>query len=276
MSQPNPVPTGVGGPGCPATGADRIIVHEVVAPPRGVKIGLLRQEAQGAEVVMVGTALVAGASRGLGLGLVREYLGRGWAVIGTARGPSELDRLAAEAGGRLTVLPLDVTDDVAIEALGDALAGRTLDLLFVNAGITNRTSEKMGAVSAEDFTRVMLTNVRAPLRLVETLAPQVARGGAIAVMSSGLGSVGDNTGGGWEVYRASKAALNTAMRSLAARHRGATLLTLAPGWVRTDMGGAGASLDVETSVRGLADVIAGRMGRGGHAYLDYRGATVPW
>jgi NAD(P)-dependent dehydrogenase (short-subunit alcohol dehydrogenase family) len=225
---------------------------------------------------MTQTALVVGASRGLGLGLVREFLRRGWEVIGTARAPSALDRLKEEAGGRLTVLPLDVLQDESIAALADSLNGRALDLLFVNAGVTNRTSETMGEVSAEEFCRVMLTNTRAPLRLIEALLPTVAPGGVVAVMSSGLGSVGANTSGGWEVYRASKAALNTAMRSLAARHRTHTLLTLVPGWVRTDMGGSGASLDVDTSVKGLADVIAGHRGKGGNAFLDYKGATVPW
>ena len=225
---------------------------------------------------MTQTALIIGASRGLGLGLAREYLRRGWQVIGTSRGPSGLDDLVGGSEGRLTVRPLDVTVDAAIDALRESLQGRRLDLLFVNAGVTNRTSETLGAVTVDEFTRVMLTNTRAPLRIVEALAPQVEAGGVIAVMSSGLGSVGRNTSGGWEVYRASKAALNTGIRSFASRYTGATVLTLAPGWVRTDMGGRGASLDVETSVRGLADVIAARSGKGGHAFVDYKGDTVPW
>lgn len=219
------------------------------------------------------TALIVGASRGLGLGLAREYLRRGWCVVATSRGPSGLDALAGDA---LEVEPLDVTREDEVSALRDGLRGRALGLLFVNAGITNRPSETMGAVTTDEFVRVMVTNALAPLRVMETFAPQVERDGAIAVMSSGLGSVANNTAGGWEVYRASKAALNTAVRSFAARHRDATVLTLDPGWVRTDMGGPNASLDVETSVRGLADVIAGRAGMGGHAYLDHAGATVPW
>lgn len=222
------------------------------------------------------TALIIGASRGLGLGLVREYLDRGWRVIGTSRGPSALDGLVGEAGGRLDVMPLDVTDEGQLEAFKTALGERRLDLLFVNAGIANDTRTPIGAVSTDDFVRVMVTNTLAPMRLVERLAALVTREGVIAVMSSGLGSVGNNTSGGWEVYRASKAGLNTAMRSFASRHEGATLLTMAPGWVRTDMGGPGASLDIATSVRGMADVIASRAGQGGHAYLDYKGNVVPW
>jgi NAD(P)-dependent dehydrogenase (short-subunit alcohol dehydrogenase family) len=222
------------------------------------------------------TALIVGASRGLGLGLAREYLRRGWTVIATSRGPSALDALAREAGGRVEVATLDVTREPDIAALRETLDGRSLDLLFVNAGVTNRPTDTFGEVATEEFVRVMLTNVLAPMRIVESFAALVGREGVIAVMSSGLGSVADNTSGGWEVYRASKAALNTAMRSFAARHRRATLLAISPGWVRTDMGGPGASLDVDTSVRGMADVIAARSGKAGHAFVDHKGDTVPW
>ena len=96
-------------------------------------------------------------------------------------------------------------------------------------------------------------------------------------MSSGLGSVTNNTRGGWEVYRASKAALNTMTRSFALRQGGSqTILVVAPGWVRTDMGGSGASLDVDTSVRGMADAIAARQGAGGCLYVNYLNEILPW
>ncbi len=219
------------------------------------------------------TALIIGASRGLGLGLAREYLDRGWRVIATSRGPSDLDALACD---RLQIEPLDVTREDQTARLSERLRGRSLDLLFVNAGVNNSRTETMAEVSTDEFVRVMVTNTLAPLRLLDAFADTVGHAGVLAVMSSGLGSVGNNTSGGYEVYRASKAALNIAVRSFAARHPNATVLTFAPGWVRTDMGGDDASLDVGTSVRGLADVIASRAGRPGHAYLDYKGAAVPW
>ena len=133
-------------------------------------------------------------------------------------------------------------------------------------------------MSTDTFISVMVTNALSPMRSVETFESLVPPGGAIAVMSSGLGSVADNEAGGWEVYRASKAALNTLMRSFAARHAGdpRSLLLIAPGWVRTDMGGPSARLDVETSVRGVADAIEARTGRAGLHYVNYQGTTVRW
>jgi NAD(P)-dependent dehydrogenase (short-subunit alcohol dehydrogenase family) len=222
------------------------------------------------------TALIVGASRGLGLGLAREYLGRGWQVIGTVRGSSRtgLHDLACET---LAIENLDIDEADQIAALRQRLHGRALDLLFVNAGVTNEPSERIGTVATETFVRVMRTNALSPMRVVETLAPLVTPHGTIAAMSSGLGSVANNRGGGWEVYRASKAALNMLMRSYAARAAGGrTLLLIAPGWVRTDMGGPSAGLDVETSTRGIAEVIARSAGHGGLQYLDYQGRTVPW
>ncbi len=165
-----------------------------------------------------------------------------------------------------------------VSALRERLDGRTLDLLFVNAGVANGGGETLPATSTEEFVRVMVTNALSPMRVVEDYAGLVAQGGVIVVMSSGLGSVGNNTTGGWEIYRASKASLNTLMRSYAVRAADEThtLLIMAPGWVRTDMGGPDAGLDVETSTRGMADVIEKRTGTPGVAYLDYRGATIPW
>ncbi len=124
----------------------------------------------------------------------------------------------------------------------------------------------------------MVTNALAPLRVVEAFRDLVPAGGAIALMSSRLGSVAENDKGGWEVYRASKASLNMFMRSYAVRRAddGHTLLLLTPGWVRTDMGGPKANLSVEESVTGLVDTIAAQAGKPGLQYLDYRGATVAW
>lgn len=229
------------------------------------------------------TALIVGASRGLGLGLARELLGRGWQVIATIRDPQRrtgLHDLADEAasGGRLEIETVEVTDDEQIAALRRRLSGRKLDLLFANAGVSNGPSETVTDVSAAEFSRVLLTNALAPMRILESFAGLVQPDGVVGVMSSGLGSVADNDRGGWEVYRASKAALNTLLRSFAVRHADApwSAVTVAPGWVRTDMGGPSASLDVETSMRGVADVLEARRGTRGAAYLNYKGETVAW
>jgi len=216
-------------------------------------------------------ALIVGASRGLGRGLVQEYLGRRWNVIATVRGSHQL---AAAAG--LEIEHLDVTELSGIAALRKRLAGRALDLLFVNAGIANGPGETLPGTSPEEFSRVMLTNAYGPMRCVEAFAELVHPDGVIAAMSSGLGSIANNSSGSYEVYRASKAALNTLLRSYASRNPLRAVLALAPGWVRTDMGGPNATLSVEESVRGLAEVIAGRRGKPGAAFLTFRGETVPW
>ncbi|HUC18632.1 MAG TPA: SDR family NAD(P)-dependent oxidoreductase [Acetobacteraceae bacterium] len=224
-------------------------------------------------------ALIVGASRGLGLGLAREFLSRDWHVIATARGenpPQAVEELSADYPGRLMVEPLDVVVDDEIAELRSRLSDRRLDLLFLNAGIGHGRGETLAATSAREFSHVMLTNAYGPMRTIEALQDLVHKDGVIAVMSSGLGSIANNQTGTWEVYRASKAALNMLMHNFAARDKSRTLLAITPGWVRTDMGGPNATLDVETSVRGIADVITARRGTPGLAFLNYKGEAVPW
>ena len=223
------------------------------------------------------TALIVGASRGLGLGLAHEYVTRGWRVVATARGENEaLSALGEKAGDRLRVETLDVTDGAAIAALAAAHAGETLDVLFVSAGVTNDNAKAAGEVAPGEFARVMETNALAPMRLIEALGGNVASDGAIVAMTSVLGSVAQNTSGGYEVYRASKAALNTLLRSYASRHADRAVIAMHPGWVQTDMGGAGAPLTVDRSAEGMVDVIAARSGRAGCVFVDYQGKTIEW
>jgi NAD(P)-dependent dehydrogenase (short-subunit alcohol dehydrogenase family) len=224
--------------------------------------------------------LLVGASRGLGLALAAEYLKRGWQVVATERsgGKSGLRALAAAADGQLEIETVDISFQEQVAALRARLASRTFHMLFVNAGVKNDDRETVADVSTEEFVRVMLTNALSPMRVIETLQDLVSSDGTIGVMSSGLGSVANNLDGGYEVYRASKAALNTFLRSFAARHAGdpRTLLLMAPGWVRTDMGGPQARLSIEESIPNLADTMDARAGNGGLHYLDYLGRQVPW
>ncbi|MBV8683322.1 MAG: SDR family NAD(P)-dependent oxidoreductase [Caulobacteraceae bacterium] len=220
---------------------------------------------------------IVGASRGLGLGLATEFLRRGARVIGTVREPaggSGLHALVGSADGRLEIETADVTDGEGIAALRQRLARRRLDVLMVNAGVAGGDAQGY----EEAFFRTMTVNVLGVMNVVRTLSVLMADNGALAVMSSGLGSVGRNSSGGMEPYRSSKAALNQSLRSFAAEHADAPWSTtaIAPGWVRTDMGGPGAPLDVETSCRGVADVLESRLGGRGCAFLDYRGEVIPW
>ena len=226
------------------------------------------------------TVLIIGASRGLGLGLAREYLRRGWNVVATVRsggGQTALHELK-KTSDTLEIEYVDVTKPDEVDQLRARCRNRSFDLLFVNAGITNDPQEKIGEVSTEEFVRVMVTNALSPMRVVERMVEYVRQDGMVAVMSSELGSVADNTTGGWEVYRGSKAALNTLMRSLVARRAGdsRTFYVVAPGWVRTDMGGPEARLDIETSIPGVADMLESRRGTRGLVFANYRNEILPW
>ena len=227
------------------------------------------------------TVLMVGASRGLGLGLALEYLRRGWRVIATVRKIENAPALRGandDEQGRLEIEVLDINRPDQLVALRARLARRSLDLLFVNAGVMSPPQEKIGNVTTEEFTRVLVTNALSPLRVVESFASLVPAGGTIAVMSSNMGSAANNEKGEAEVYRASKVALNSLMRSYAARETAVprVLLAMDPGWVRTDMGGQRAPLDVATSVRGMVEVIDARAGKTGMAFINYKGDTVNW
>ena len=224
------------------------------------------------------TALVVGASRGIGLGLVEEYLSRGWTVIATVRdaeGEAALDALAAD--GRLTVHRADVTHDSDIEGLVERVE-TPLDLLFVNAGIMGERD--FTAMTPDAINRVMQTNAFGPARLAAALIDRIRpKSGVLALMSTGMGSIADNTDGGWEAYRASKVAQNMLARSLwvsSGKRRGLTVLSVNPGWVKTDMGGPGASIDVATSARGIATQIEAHAGSGEHRFIGWNGRELPW
>lgn len=210
-----------------------------------------------------------------------EFLKQGWNVLGTVRAGSartKLHELADQHRGRLEIETLDICEPAQIAALRQRLSGRIFQMLFVNAGTTNNPAETIGAVTTDEFVRVMVTNALSPMRVVESLQELVAADGLIGVMSSGQGSVTNNVSGMREVYRGSKAALNQFMRSHAARQSGTrrALVLMAPGWVRTDLGGPEAPLGVEESVPSLVNVLLAKQGRPGLEYLDYLGRTVPW
>jgi NAD(P)-dependent dehydrogenase (short-subunit alcohol dehydrogenase family) len=224
--------------------------------------------------------LLIGASRGLGFALAEEYVKRGWQVVATERtkSSSQLHNLVEASAGRLEIETVDVNHPDQLAALHARLAARKFDLLFVNAGVKNDDRETIADVSTDEFIRVMVTNALSPMRAVETLQDLVRPSGTIGIMSSGQGSITNNENGNYEVYRGSKAALNMFMRSFAARHAHdlRALLLLAPGWVRTDMGGPEARLSIEESIPNLANTIDAQAGKAGLQYLDYLGRKVPW
>jgi NAD(P)-dependent dehydrogenase (short-subunit alcohol dehydrogenase family) len=200
--------------------------------------------------------------------------------VATVRGPGRtaLHDLLDSAGGLLEIEHLDINAPEQLHTLRDRLDPHRFDLLFVNAGVTSDPEVTTADVTTEEFTRLMVTNALSPMRAIETLGELVDPNGTIGIMSSGQGSIANNERGGFEIYRASKSALNQLMRSYAARHRGdnRTLLLMAPGWVKTELGGPGAHLTISESIPSLVTTIDAQSGRAGLSYLDYTGKTVAW
>jgi len=228
-----------------------------------------------------GTILLIGASRGLGYAMAAEFIKQGWNVTGTVRGTkrTQLHDLAEAHKGRVEIEILDICEPDQLASLHGRLSGCVFDILFVNSGISNEHgTQTIGEVSTEDFINVMVTNSLSPLRVIETLGQYVSPTGQIGVMSSGRGSIGNNETGAEELYRGSKAALNMFMRSFAFRQlsMSRSLVIMAPGWVRTDLGGPDARLSIEDSIPNLVHVLLDKLGKPGLEYLDYLGRTVPW
>lgn len=222
------------------------------------------------------TALVIGASRGIGLELVKQYRADGWRVIATARKQEDCDALAA-----LGAEPhkLDVNNVEAVAGIGWKLDGEELDVAILNAGVYGPRHD--GFPMETDFNAVMHTNVLAAMRLLPILAPLVAasRGnGKLAVLSSRMGSLSERSSPNGSLYRASKAALNSVLIDTALVHgkQGVTCVAFHPGWVRTDMGGESADLSVEESAAGIRNTLATLPASDKAAYLNYDGTTIGW
>ena len=225
--------------------------------------------------------LIIGASRGLGQAIAAEFLKRGWNVAGTVRaggGRTPLHDLADGYPGRLDIETVDINEPAQITALHERLSGRSFEMLFVNAGTTANEQVPIGQVATDVFVEVMVTNALSPMRVVEELADLVTPAGLIGAMSSGQGSITNNTNGLREVYRGSKAALNMFMKGFAARQADTAraFVLMAPGWIKTSLGGSDAPYTIEETVPDVVDVLLAKRERPGLEYLDRFGQTVPW
>jgi NAD(P)-dependent dehydrogenase (short-subunit alcohol dehydrogenase family) len=228
----------------------------------------------------VGAVLLIGASRGLGLAMAEEFAKRRWRVVATVRGSArgKLHDLAEAHEGYIEIESLDITQSNQITALRERLSNRSLDILFVNAGTANMNDETVADVPIDEFARVLVTNALSPMRVIERMQDLVKADGLIGVMSSGQGSISNNTNGKHEIYRSSKSALNQLMRSYAARHAAdkRALVLMAPGWIRTDLGGASAPAGTEEAIPLVVNALLAEQGRPGLRFIDRAGTTVPW
>jgi NAD(P)-dependent dehydrogenase (short-subunit alcohol dehydrogenase family) len=222
------------------------------------------------------TVLVTGANRGIGLEYARQFAARGYQVIGTARDPADAKELSEVAD---RVEQLDVTDPASVAGLAKRLDGVSIDILVNNAGVFDRSDVSLDKVDFQMMERTLAVNTIGPLRVVQALLPNLRKGKrkTIASMSSQLGSI-ENSNGRWYAYRSSKAALNQINRTMSAElaAEGFVCVVLHPGWVRTDMGGPGATYSPEESVSGLVAVIEKLGPADNGRFYDFKGNPIPW
>jgi len=222
------------------------------------------------------SVFVTGAGRGLGLELARQYAADGWRVTGTVRNDGAAKTLEA-LGARS--LSLDVTDFGAVKRLGERLRGEPIDVLVCNAGISGRRGMALGSFDYEEWDQVLRVNLLGAAAVIEALVDNVAASEKkiIALLSSRMGSI-SGTSGSTIPYSSSKAALNLLAKALSVQlaSRGVIVVALHPGWVKTDMGGAGAPLGPEESVRGLRRVLDGLGSEHAGAFLAHDGSVIAW
>jgi NAD(P)-dependent dehydrogenase (short-subunit alcohol dehydrogenase family) len=223
------------------------------------------------------TILITGGNRGIGLEFARQYAAEGWRVIATARATAEASDLTALAGD-VRVQPLDLADFHAVERFGERLGGEPLDVMIANAGVMGSQRMETGA-DGEAWIETMRVNSVAPVLLAKSLLGNVAatRGKLVAITSR-MGSIADNGSGGYIAYRASKAALNAAWKSLSidVKGKGVACAVLHPGWVQTRMGGGNAPLAAEDSVAGMRRTIEGLDAGKSGGFFNHDGAPIPW
>ena len=229
------------------------------------------------------TVLITGANRGIGLEFARQYATDGWQVLACCRNPeaaTDLQALSEAPGVQLSVHRMDVDDHASVDAAAAELAGEEIDILINNSGISGNRASGVGSMDYDSLTETMHTNVVGPIKVTEAFAEHVAAGylQVVVMISSRMGSVADTTSGGSLIYRISKTALNMAMKclSIEMKSQGTTLVSVHPGWVRTDMGGDGATLAPAESVSALRTLFYQLRISDTGKFYNYDGVELPW
>jgi len=222
---------------------------------------------------------VTGANRGIGLEFVKQLTERGEEVDAGVRDPDAAPELRAlvRPGVRLRIHRLDVADDASVGAFAEQLPAGPVDVLVNNAGVSGVKGGE--PIDPPDILRVFNVNAVGSLRVVRALLPRLRAGKAKKILNitSHLGSIADASGGRY-AYRMSKAALNMATRLLAEDLRGEGFLTVAlhPGWVQTRMGGSGAPVPPEQSIRAMLDFVDELSKEQSGRVFDFQGRPLPW
>lgn len=224
------------------------------------------------------TVMITGSNRGIGLEFVRQYAAEGWRVLAACRAPRNAKELAAISGD-VKIHSLDVADDYQVAALAKTLADEPIDILINNAGV-NVEEDSFGRTPANDWLQLLRVNTIAPLHVVEQFIGNLEKGQRrlIVNISSRMGSIADNSGGGSYIYRSSKAALNMVAKSMAQdlKSRRMTVVVFHPGWVKTDMGGPNATVTPKASVDGMRAKIAQLTPADNGRFFNYDGQPIPW
>lgn len=233
--------------------------------------------------MLKGNILIVGANRGLGLGFVTELLKMPeiniFATYRNAETSKELFELSKKHN-QLKIHSVDITNDADIKNFKKELSGIAIDYLIINAGIFNDTEATIKLVTPSNLIEMFQTNSIGPIMILQALLENVIAGGTKVVMSisSKAGSISSYEKCGRFSYRASKAALNSLMRnaSLELEEMGIKILIMSPGWVKTDMGGQNALLEIQESIGGMIDVLENKKSYKTGSFLDYQGNSVPW
>ncbi len=229
------------------------------------------------------TIFITGASRGLGLEFARQYLADRWEVIAASRNPRTaraLQQLEGDYKGALTVVEVDVANTASVKSAAARMQGRAIDVVINGAGVFGHAGQTIGSLNYDDWIQVLEVNVLGPARVCEAFLGQVSQSERrlIVTITSGMGSLADNTSGGSILYRTSKAAVNMLMRTAAIdlKTRGITCVVLNPGWVKTDMGGPNARLTPEQSVSAMRRLISKLGPKDSGRFYNYDGREYPW
>jgi len=228
------------------------------------------------------TILITGANRGIGLELTEQFAEDGWQVLACCRNPADAGKLQAliERDLAIELHALDVTNYQQIASLADQIGNRPIDILLSNAGIYGSKGVGFGEVDAQEWRQVLEVNTIAPLMLVQSFVEQVAASQQklVAVISSKVGSIADNSSGGSYIYRSSKTAVNQVVKSLSIdlASRDISVMSLHPGWVKTDMGGPNAEISTDESVSGLKSILQSAGLAQSGQFIEFNGNSIPW